>query len=147
MKLPLCLAMLAAATMMFAQDEDRAKLIGAWESGEQSGETHSVWTFESQGSSMHITNSFGDRKLSEFVCQLAKECKVKDAGKSVTVMMYFNGAKLVMQETRGEEVFKRRFGVAEPNVLEVEMIPVVPDGKAETTRFTRMQTTAVNSAK
>ena len=142
-------AMLAAGTMLFAQDADRSKLLGSWESdGQTGGDAHAVWTFEARGASMHIVNSLGDQKVSEFVCELAKECQVKEAGKKVTLMMYFNGPKLVMQETRGEEVFKRRFGVAETgDVLEVEMIPIVPDGKAETARFKRVQTTAVNTGK
>ena len=142
MKIHLVWVIALGATACLAQNSaDREKLLGSWETGQS--ETHSVWTLEAQGSSLHITNSLADKKLAEFACDLGKECEVKDAGRKVKVLMYFNGPKIVVMETRGEEVFKRRFGVADPgNVLEVEMIPVVPDGKPETVRFTRVQTVA-----
>ena len=142
MKIHLIWAVALGATACLAQDSvDREKLMGSWEAGQS--DTHSVWTLETQGASLHLTNSLADKKLTEFTCELGKECEVKDAGRKVKVTMYFNGPKIVVMETRGEEVFKRRFGVAETgNVLEVEIIPVVPDGKAETTKFTRVQTVA-----
>lgn len=139
-----CAAMLLAGTVAFAQDADRAKLYGSWQAQDQSG----VWMIQEQGNGVHLTNSQGDRKIAEFVCDLGKECEVKDAGKKVKVTMYFNGAKLVIMETRGEEVLKRRFAVAETgDVLEVENIPVVPSGQTETAHFTRLQTTAAAATK
>jgi hypothetical protein len=141
-----CAAALLAAPAVFADDSDeRAKLNGAWQSQEQTG---GVWTIQDQGSGMHLTNSLGDKKIFEFACDLAKECQVKDAGKNVKVTVYFNGAKLVLTETRGDQVFKRRFGIAQTgDVLEIETIWVVPDGKTETIHLTRVQTAAVKSAK
>lgn len=149
MRLFICAAFVAAAGLLFAQDgaDDRAKLMGSWEADAQGGApAHTMWKFETQGASLHITNSLGDKKMAEFVCEMGKECAVKDDGKKVTVLMYFNGSKLVVQETRGEQVFKRRFGVADPgNVLELEMIPVVPGGSTETTKFTRVGAEAASA--
>jgi hypothetical protein len=131
--------------LAFAQDEAvRAKLNGSWQAKEQ-GATQAVWTIQPQGEGLHITTSDGTRTVAEFVCQFAKECEAKDAGKKVKVMFYFNGPKLVMMETRGDEIVKRRFGFGDAaDVMEVEMIPVTPAGKSETTHFTRVQTVAAS---
>ncbi len=136
--------LLLAGTVAFAQDAERGKLYGAWQAQEQ-GSDAGVWTIQEQGSGLRLTNSQGDRKISEIVCDLGKECEVKDAGKKVKITMYFNGPKLVIMETRGEEVLKRRFGIAATgDVLELENIPISPSGKTETIRFTRAAaTTAV----
>jgi hypothetical protein len=73
------------------------------------------------------------------VCSLGKECEVKDAGRKVKVTLFFNGPKLVVLETRGDEVVKKRFGAVETgDTLELEVIPVAPDGKTETVHFKRV---------
>jgi len=124
---------------------DRAKLTGTWQS--QGGAANAVWIFESQGDVFHIVNSQGDKKIAEFACNLGKECEVKDAGRKVKVTLFFNGAKLVVLETRGEEVLKRRFGAVETgDTLELEVIPVVPDGKTETLHFKRVPNAAAVAA-
>jgi hypothetical protein len=144
---PVCFAAAVAmlAPRASAQDEaDRAKLNGSWQVKEQ-GATPAVWTIQPQGESMRVTNSEGDHTVAEFVCELAKQCDAKDAGKKVKVMFYFNGAKLVMMETKGDEVVKRRFGFGDaPDVMELDMIPVAPAGKTETTHFTRVQAVAAS---
>src|SRR5579862_7336456 len=111
----LCAAGFMFSLTVFADDvAERGKLNGAWQSQDQSGTAaHAVWTLEEQGSGMRITNSQGDKKLVEFVCDLAKECEVRDAGKKVKVTVFFNGPKLVVMETRGDQVFKRRFSLVE----------------------------------
>ncbi len=123
-------------SIAFADDSaERAKLTGTWQ-----GEGQAVWIFEHQGDAFHIVNSQGDKKIAEFACNLGKECEVKDGGRKVKVTLFFNGAKLVVLETKGEEVLKRRFGAVETgDTLELEVIPVVPDGKTETLRFKRAQ--------
>ena len=73
----------------------------------------------------HVTNSLGEKKIAEYACNLGKECEVKDAGRKVKVTLYFNGPNLVMLETKGEEVVKKRFGVTEKgDTLELEVIPI-----------------------
>ncbi len=52
--------------------------------------------------------------------------------------MWFNGAKLVELETRGNQVVKRRFTVTgDGDSMELETIPLVPAGSGETTHFKR----------
>jgi hypothetical protein len=127
-----------------AQDTaDRAKLNGAWQP-EGAGAAQGIWTIEETASGMRLTNSQGEKKVAEFVCDFAKDCEAKDAGKKVKIYLYFNGPKLVVMETRGDQVMKRRFGFGETaDVMELELIPVTPAGKTETVHFTRVQSAAV----
>jgi hypothetical protein len=68
---------------------------------------------------------------------------VKDAGRHAKVTFYFNGAKLVQLETRGSKVVKRRFSVDDQgDSMEVEEIPVVPEGKTVIEQFKRVQASA-----
>jgi hypothetical protein len=136
---------LVLSSIAFADDStERAKLAGTWQAD---GAAKGVWILESQGDIFHITNSQGEKKVSEFACTLGKECEVKDAGRKIKVTLYFNGSKLVVIKTRGEEVVKLRFGVAEQaDALELEVIPVAPDGKAETLHLKRMQGAAAVAA-
>jgi hypothetical protein len=54
--------------------------------------------------------------------------------------MWFNGDKLVELETKGREVVKRSFAVPQQgDTLEVEVIPIVPEGRTETLHFARAQ--------
>ena len=52
--------------------------------------------------------------------------------------MWFNGPKLVEMETRGSEIIKRRFQAEEGDMVEVEVIPIVPSGKTEVVRLHRV---------
>jgi hypothetical protein len=64
-------------------------------------------------------------------------------GHDVTISLYFNGPKLVEMETRGSEVLKRQFGlVAQGDGMQVELIPIVSDGKPDTQQFKRTQLSA-----
>jgi hypothetical protein len=127
---------------VFADEvSDRAKLVGAWQPQEPATKESPAWTVESKGSDvLKVTRSAGDQKLAEFECSTSgRECEMKDSGKSGTVSMWFNGSMLVELETKGKEVIKRRFSVADQgNTLEIEVIPIVPGGKTETLRFRRM---------
>lgn len=118
---------------------ERAKLAGKWEmKSEAAAEKTPVWVVEDKGLSIHITRLMGAEKVSDFECELGKECKVKDSGKSVTEQIYFNGPKLVEIETKGGEVVKRRFEAAtEADTMQVEVMPLVPAGKTETLLFKR----------
>jgi hypothetical protein len=132
------------SSIALAEDSaERAKLAGTWQ-----GEANAVWILESQGDAFHITNSQGDKKIVEFACTLGKECEAKDAGRKVKVTLFYNGPKLVVLKTRGEEVVKLRFGAAEAgDTLELEVIPVSPNGKTETTHFKRLANAASVAAK
>jgi hypothetical protein len=140
---------LLLGAMAWAADDpevERAKLVGKWELQSENGSGKApVWVIEDKRFSMHITRLVGEQKMCEFECDLGKECKVKDSGKSVTEQIYFNGPKLVELETKGNDVVKRRFTAATtPDTLEVEVIQLVPSGKTETLVFKRV---AVSQAK
>jgi hypothetical protein len=132
----------SVGSLALADDStEREKLTGSWQSQDGSGAAaKAVWILESQGDVVHITNSQGDKKIAEYACNLGKECEVKDGGRKVKVTLYFNGPKLVVIETKGDEVVKRRFGAADQgDILELEVIPVAPAGKTETLHFQRVK--------
>ena len=126
----------------FAGDGDRAKLMGGWES--QTGTDH--WMFEAKGDAVHVTYLQGDKKLAEFECDTdGKDCVTKVAGHSAKVSLWFNGPKLVELETRGSEVVKRRFAIAGAGEeMDLEIIPIASDAKAETVHFKRARIAASN---
>jgi hypothetical protein len=115
---------------------DRQQLIGTWQS--QGGESQ-TWKLAAKGEAMQIVRAENDRKVSEVECNTAgRECALKDEGKPVKVSMWFNGSKLVVMETRGSEVLKRRFQASgDGSTMELETIPIKPQGKPETVRLTR----------
>ena len=119
----------------------RAQLIGAWQPKDSGAKDSGVWTFEQKsGDVIHITYSVGDQKMVELECSTTgKDCKVKDTGKSATVSMWFSGRNLVSLETKGPEIVKRRFGVEDGGSLEVETIPIQPDGKTEKVEFLKVK--------
>ena len=132
----------AIALGTVAQADDaitRAKLSGAWQLGSDKG--GSTWILDEKGDAIHITYLEGDQKLAEFECNtMGRDCDVKESGKSAKVSMWFSGSKLVELVTKGRQVVKRQFAVAEPgDTLELEVIPIQPDGKTETIRFRRVQ--------
>ncbi len=128
--------------------DDRAKLMGKWELQKaQSSEAGPIWVVEdivkNRDEFIHITRSVGGQTVSDFECNVGLECKIKDSGKAATVMMYFNGAKLVETETKGSQVVKRRFALgAKEDILEVEVMPLVPAGNTEKLVFKRVAVAA-----
>jgi len=113
--------------------------MGTWQSA-GTGETKSTWALEGLGESIHVTNSNGTQTVAEFDCNtVGKECAVKDAGRKSKVSMYFNGPRLVELETRGTQVVKRRFIVSDDGAtMDLDTIPIAPEGKTETTHFKRV---------
>ena len=122
---------------MAADDAERAKLIGTWET-RQPQPLRATWILAAKGSALQITRIESDRK-SEVECNtVGRECAVQDSGKPVKVSMWFNGPKLVVMETRGSEILKRRFqAVGDGNELDLEVIPIVPQGRPERFRLLR----------
>jgi hypothetical protein len=134
------LAAVVFSVAAFADDTDRAKLMGAWESqGGGDHESRVTWLLEAKGDAMHITCLQGTQKLAEFECDTnGKECATKVSGHTAKVSLWFNGPKLVELETKGSEVVKRRFAIAGAGEeMDVEIIPIVSDSKAETVHFKR----------
>ena len=118
----------------------RAQLIGSWQQQDASGKGTSVWVVETKGNALHITNSQGDQKLSEIECRpTGAECEGTASGKKSKVTMYFSGPTLVQLETVGSDVIKRQFTVREqPDILELEVMPIIGSAKSETLHLKRM---------
>jgi hypothetical protein len=145
----IAVAALLVSPMLLADDvDDRAKLMGKWElqTAKTSG-TSPIWIVEdvikNRDEFIHITRLVGGQTVSDFECNVGLECVIKVSGKSAKVMMYFNGGKLVETETKGNDVVKRRFALSDsPDVLEVEVMRVVPAGNTEKLVFKRVAVAA-----
>jgi len=73
---------------------------------------------------------------------MGRECEGKDAGREAKISLWFSGPKLVQLETRGSEVVKRRFAASQPgDSMEIEVIPIVPDGKKQVLKLKRLHPT------
>ena len=124
---------------------ERDKLLGSWQlEGTSNGSPATEWTFATSGYDLQVTEVDGDKMVAKFKCSISgSNCEIKSSGKKATLSMWYLGAKLVQMETKGSEVVKRRFSVLAPgDIMEMEVIPVVPNGKTETFRFRRMPTSA-----
>ena len=120
---------------------DRAKLGGTWN---LDGGAKTAWTLQGTDTGVHVIYMRGAEKLADFECTTSgKECAAKIDGRATKVSIYFNGPRLVLLETRGENVVKLRFGLAaDAGEMEVETMPITPAGKAETQRFKRVDVQA-----
>ena len=124
---------------------DRQKLIGSWElQGATGNGPASAWTFSASQTSIRVTELDGGNKVADFACRTdGTSCETKSAGKKTTVSMWHLGPRLVVMETKGAEVVKRRFRILpQGDVMEMEVIPDVPAGKTETFQFMRAQFSA-----
>lgn len=134
------LTMFAMIGMAADDHVDREKLIGTWQSPEAEGET---WILQTSGDNLHITRLQNNQKLMDFECNTAgRECAIKDSGRDTKVTMWYSGPKLVVMETKGSEVVKRRLDAAEGDTMQVEVISIVPDHKPELAKFVRRTETA-----
>jgi hypothetical protein len=140
------IAALIFGVAAFADDAERAKLMGAWESQNGTGSNSETWLLEAKGDAVHITYLQGAKKLAEFECDTdGKDCATKVAGHSAKVALWFNGSKLVELETRGSEVVKRRFAIAGAGEeMDLEIIPIASESKAETVHFKRARIAVSN---
>ncbi len=136
-------ALLFAAVMAAQEPGARAKLYGKWHTGNGSAEGE-TWVIEEKDDAVRLSHSTADQKPIEIECNtMGRECEVKELGKKVKISMWYSGPKLVQIETRGSDVVKRQFAVAENgDTMELEVIPVVPPGKAELVQFKRQEIAA-----
>jgi len=137
-------ALLLGVPVLADDGSARAQLIGTWQQQDAAGKGISVWVVETKPNSLHITNSQGDQKLSEIDCKpTGAECEGTASGKKTKVTMYFNGPTLVQLETVGSDVTKRQFTVKEqPDVMEIEVMPIIGNAKSETLHLKRMPLSA-----
>jgi hypothetical protein len=133
------------AGSLLGDDTVRAKLIGTWRDAAAAGSTAgAVWSLEDKGDDIRITHVVDGQKVEDVACNtMGRECEVKDSGKHVKISMWFNGQKLVQMVTRGSEVTKRRFSIVENgDMMEVEVIPIVPGGQTQVVQLRRVVDTA-----
>jgi hypothetical protein len=131
------LAVMGTALILMAAADQRDKLIGKW--ANDGGDT---WAIETVGDSMRLSHS-QKQKTDAVECNvIGRDCDVKVGGHKAKVSMWFNGDMLVEMETRGNEVVKRRFSIADDNTMKMETMQIVPPGKTETVAFKRLTVTA-----
>ena len=137
-------ALLLCVPVLADDVSDRAKLLGSWQAQDVSGKEATVWVLEMKGTALHISESLGDRKISEFECiPKGVECEGTVAGNKATVSMYYDGPALVQLETKGSDVTRRRFTVTgQPDMMDLEVRPIVGAGKAETLHLKRINISA-----
>jgi hypothetical protein len=146
------LVFLSGVGALGSDQNDREKLIGSWElQYAPLTSLSSHWTFSEQGKSIHVTQLEGTNTVANFECDInGDSCEIKVSGKRAMVSLWFNGPKLVELETKGSEVVKRRFeiisqGDGAGEVMEMEVIPIVPSEKTEIYRYKRLQRPASDS--
>jgi hypothetical protein len=134
-------ALLLCVPVLADDVSDRGKLLGSWQRQNDSGKEAAVWVLEVKGTALHITESRGDQKISEFECPpKGAECEGTVAGKKATVTMYYDGPALVQLETKGSDVTRRRFIVTgQPDLMEIEVMPILGTDKAETLHLKRIK--------
>ena len=143
--LTVILLLFLGAVALADDRSDRLRLIGSWElQGAAENSPASSWTFLAAGNSIRVTQLDGNNKIAEFACGTeGTPCEIKTAGKKAMVSMWFNGPLLVEMETKGSDVVKRRFKILpQGDIMEMEVIPIVPSGKTETFQFKRAQLAA-----
>ena len=94
---------------------------------------------EQKDGAIHVKEFKGAENKADYACNtLGKECNVKTEGHAAKVSFWFNGSKLVELETRGNNVLRRRFQLADnDSTLNVELSSIVPVGKDEKLAFAR----------
>jgi len=131
----LCGFLMAAAAV--AQDDDRPDLSGKWQidQAHNGGGNSGTLNIEAKDDSLHYSEA---ARNVEFDCTTdGKECSITDGGHKAKVSLWYNGGSLVMLETKGNDVVKRRFTLTNASTLEMEVIPIVPPGKSGKLVFTK----------
>ena len=134
-------ALLLCVPVLADDVSDRVKLIGSWQRQDDSNKAATVWLLEVKGTALHITESLGDQKVSEFECPpKGADCEGTVEGKKATVTMYYDGPSLVQLVTRGPDVTSRRFTVTgQRDTMEIEVLPIVGADKADTLHLKRIK--------
>jgi hypothetical protein len=135
----LCFFLIAAAALPFALAAQTPDVSGTWLSD---SDASLKWVLDQTPSEIHVKQISGDKVEADFTCPLSgRDCKIKGGERSETIMMYFNGAKLVEIRERGNNTAKFWFIVsADGKTLSISTVPLTSNEKAETTSFHRQTT-------
>jgi hypothetical protein len=119
---------------------DRQALVGSWvlQSAAENNQAI-IWTFSAARNALQVTQLEGSSKVVDFRCGTdGVSCETNVGGKKAQVSMWFNGPRLVEMETVGSDIIKRRFRIlSEGELMEMEVIPIVPRGNTQTFEFKR----------
>jgi hypothetical protein len=137
-------ALLLCVPVLADDVSDRAKLLGSWQAEDDSGKQATVWILEMKGMALHLSESLGDMKISEFECvPKGVDCEGTVGGIKATASMYYDGSALVQLETKGSDVTRRRFSVpGQPDMMDLDVRPIVGAGKAVTLHLKRIKISA-----
>jgi len=123
-----------------AQDTDRPNLAGKWQIDPSRSEGANVATLSIQtkdDDSLHYLLESHNGGIAEFECSTdGKECAMTDGGHKAKVSVWYNGDSLVMMETKGNNVVKRRLTVTGAT-LQMDVIPIVPQGRTDKLVFVK----------
>jgi hypothetical protein len=113
--------------------------MGSWKLADAAKEGP-IWTFREKGETLHVANTSGGKVLAEFDCDsLGHVCSIKDGGRPATVSLWYEGAKLIEMEKRGDASWKRTFTITgEGDTMDVEISQYSPWPKEETQHFARV---------
>lgn len=132
----------ACATSMPAQTTAKPDISGTWvESSNQAVK----WVFAQKDDSMHIRETNGDKLVADFTCAIdGQECAVKEDGRPIKIMLYYNGpAFIAIRERGGNDVHKERITLSvDGKTLVVETVPLFPPQKSEKLTFERQPTSS-----
>jgi len=94
---------------------------------------------EQTDSGIHMQELKGNETKADYECKLdGKDCEFKEDGHPAKVSLWFNGPKLVELVTRGRNIVRRRFTLADGGKkLVVEMSAFSNPDKSETVEYTR----------
>jgi hypothetical protein len=121
------LSMIAAAAVLMSA-QDRPNLVGSWQS--QAGGNVSI-TIRGTQDTLHVLETDGNDSREWTCASDGKNCVMPGQPKD-TVSAWYNGPALIVMETRGNDVVKKRLQLsADKSKLEMEVIPIVPPGKTE----------------
>src|SRR5258708_39662431 len=114
-------ALLLSVPVLADDVSDRAKLLGSWQAQDESGKEATVWVLEVKGMALHISESRGNLKISEFECvPKGVDCEGTVGGIKATASMYYDGPALVQLETKASDVTRRRFSVpGQPDMMDL----------------------------
>ncbi len=123
-------------SVVWAQKAPNTNLSGTWSLQSDSA---IKWILTQTADSMQLKEMKGTEVQADLSCNIGgKECDGKDEGHTVKVSMWFNGPKLVVLETRGDNITRSRLEVgAKGQTLKVEVTHMSSGTKSEKLTFLR----------
>ena len=127
---------LLQVSLAWGQKAANTNLSGTWSLQSDSA---IKWTLTQTADSVQLKEMKGAEVQADLSCNIGgKECDGKDEGHTVKVSMWFNGPKLVVLETRGNDITRSRLEVgAKGQTLKVEVTHMSSGTKSEKLTFLR----------